>query len=270
MLLIVIALLWGALLIPLAVRRLRDHRSDRSIEQFHAEHEVLSRQEHTRAPAHRLDEPDEGYDAYESDERPTQSRPRLTVVHADDTYQSLENRGSWDEWNHDYDFDEGRGPRRDVSGNRYAAAYASVPRTSVRQTDASSMRRDDVLSYEAPRRRSMRARRRVVFSRLVLGTVVTSLLAFLTGVALLTDLAVLAWMGVVSFVSLALYAVSQGYLHESSLGIRLGRSRQLASVEPLYRAPVDEYADEYRDDEYRRSGPEAQWRDDSPSRYALG
>ena len=48
-----------ALLAPTVVRRFRDNGTERSIESFHAEHEVLSRQGYTVPPAHRLDEPDE-------------------------------------------------------------------------------------------------------------------------------------------------------------------------------------------------------------------
>ncbi len=58
MLLIILALFWVALLAPMAIRRLRDGGAERSIQSFHAEHEVLSRQEYAVNPAHRLDQPD--------------------------------------------------------------------------------------------------------------------------------------------------------------------------------------------------------------------
>ena len=90
MLLIILALFWVALLAPVAIRRLRDGGAERSIQSFHAEHEVLSRQEYAVNPAHRLDQPDE----VESEVRATGRRSRLTVVHADDTYRSLESRSS--------------------------------------------------------------------------------------------------------------------------------------------------------------------------------
>src|SRR5271168_3094877 len=102
MLLIILALFWVALLAPVAIRKLRDGGAERSIQSFHAEHEVLSRQEYAVSPAQRLDQPD-------VDERPLQSpgrRSRLTVVHADDTYGSLESRSSWDEWSADYEYDD--------------------------------------------------------------------------------------------------------------------------------------------------------------------
>src|SRR5580692_9987763 len=102
MLLIVLALFWLALLTPMIVRRFRDGGPERSIQSFHAEHEVLSRQEYAVNPAHRLDRPDEA----ESSLHGAGRRSRLTVVHADDTYGSLESRSSWDEWSADYEYDE--------------------------------------------------------------------------------------------------------------------------------------------------------------------
>ncbi len=59
MLLIVLALIWVALLAPVVIRRLREGGAEKSIQSFHAEHEVLSRQDYTVIPAHRLDEPDQ-------------------------------------------------------------------------------------------------------------------------------------------------------------------------------------------------------------------
>src|SRR5271163_2389165 len=102
MLLIILALFWVALLAPMAIRRLRDGGGERSIQAFHAEHEVLSRQEYAVNPAHRLDQPD----AVESSPQDPGRRSRLTVVHADDTYRSLESRSSWDEWSEDYEYDD--------------------------------------------------------------------------------------------------------------------------------------------------------------------
>jgi hypothetical protein len=237
-LLIVLALFWVALLAPVAIRRLRDGGPERSIESFHAEHEVLSRQEYSVPPAHRLDRPDEAESPVADEAR----RPRLTVVHADDTYRSLETRSSWDEWSEDYDFDD-ETPSRTSNMNRYAQAYSSVPNeTTVTR------------SYEAPiRRRSMKSRRKMMFVRLVLAATVLTVVAFVSGYALVTDVAVASWVCVASFVALALYAVSQGYLEESSLGVRFPQPRRMATVQPLYndRLPqgTNEFDDEY-DDEY--------------------
>ena len=145
MLLIILALFWAALLAPVIIRRLRDGGPERSIQSFHAEHEVLSRQEYVVNPAHRLEQPDEA----EPEIREPGRRSRLTVVHADDTYRSLESRSSWDEWSRDYDYDDHEPSNARESMNRYAAAYSSVPNgTSVRA------------SYDTPiRRRSMKSRR---------------------------------------------------------------------------------------------------------------
>jgi hypothetical protein len=252
-LLIILALFWVALLAPVAIRRLRDGSADRSIDSFHAEHEVLSRQEYSVPPAHRLDRSDEGESQVTEDVR----RPRLTVVHADDTYRSLETRSSWDEWSHDYDFDD-EPPSRASNMNRYAQAYASVPNeTTVTR------------NYEAPiRRRSMKSRRKMMFVRLVLGAVVLTVIAFVSGYALVTDVAVASWVCVVSFVALALYAVSQGYLNESSLGVRISLPRRLATVQPLYDVGTPQFSDEFSADYDEEIGDA--WERQPLQRRALG
>ena len=51
-----------------------------------------------------------------------------------------------------------------------------------------------------------------MFSRLVAGAVVLTIIAFFSGYSPLVDIAALSWFAVVVFVALALYAVSQGYL----------------------------------------------------------
>ena len=255
MLLVVLALFWVALLTPIVVRRFRDGGTEKSIDSFHAEHEVLSRQEYAIAPAHRLDDSDH----FENRQHEAPRRPRLTVVHENDTYQSLETRGSWDEWAEDYDYDhEDEAPRRRASTNRYAAAYSSVPRTQVVDT-----------YYEPPlRHRSMKAQRRMILLRLALALATTTILGVVTGYSILVDLAVLTWIGFAVYLALALYAVSQGYLFESSLGIPLPRDRQMATIEPLF-YDEGEYETEVESEFY---DPESagQWRRESPSRYALG
>src|SRR5664279_5639976 len=255
MLLVVLALFWVALLTPVVVRRFRDGGTEKSIDSFHAEHEVLSRQEYAVAPAHRLDDSDH----YESHEPEPARRPRLTVVHDDDTYRSLETRGSWDEWAEDYDYDhDDEAPRRSVSTNRYAAAYSSVPSGSV------------VSTYrEPPVRRSMKAQRRMILTRLALAVATTTILGVATGYSILVDLAVLTWIGFAVYLALALYAVSQGYLFESSLGIRLPSVRPMATVQPLYYGADDEYETE-AESEFYDAESAGQWRRESSSRYALG
>ncbi len=97
--------------------------------------------------------------------------------------------------------------------------------------------------YEPPiRRRTMRAQRRVMFSRLVLGAVLLTIVAFFSGYSPVIDVAALAWFAVVVFVALALYAVSQGYLSDASLRPHLLQRRHLATVRPMYRDADDEYA----------------------------
>lgn len=250
MLLVVLALFWLALLSPVAFRWLRDGRAERSIQSFHTEHEVLSRQEYTVNPAHRLDQPDVAQSVLSESGR----RPRLTVVHADDTYRSLESRSSWDEWSRDYEYDE---PVERGSKNRYVAAYSDVP-------NESTVRR----SYDEPiRRRSMKSRRQMMFVRLVLASVVLTVLAFTVSYGLIMDVAVASWVCVVIYVALAFYAVSQGYLNESSLPLRLPQARKLASVQRLYDAVSPRYEDEY-DTDYEEDDHDDGWQ--RQPRRALG
>jgi len=257
MLLIILALFWVALLAPTVVRRFRDHGAERSIESFHEEHRVLSRQEYAVPPAHRLEQPDQGDLSTES---ASARRARLTVVHADDTYRSLESRGSWDEWSQDYDYDDDA-QRRATTTNRYASAYSSVPNQStVRQ------------EFETPiRRRSMKAQRKMMFGRLVLSAVLLSVIAYFSGVSLIMDVALVAWLCVVAFVALALYSVSQGYLDESSLPLHLPQRRSMATVQPLYDDyPVSYEGESEYDDQFYEPDSDVRWQRDSQPRRALG
>jgi small-conductance mechanosensitive channel len=258
MLLIVLALFWVALLAPIAIRRLRDGGTEKSIQSFHAEHEILSRQDYSVAPAHRLDQPDQAA----PNEHPSERRPRLTVVHADDTFGSLESRSSWDEWSEDYDYNDPVRPATPIA-NRYVKAYSSRP--------------DEVVvtqRYETPmRRRTMKSQRRMMFSRLVLVAIVLTLAALVTGSSLVFDVAALSLLAVVAFVALAFYSVSQGYLSDSSLPIRVPQRRQLATIEPLYSQGYDRssayYEDEYQSEYYEpESSP--QWDRQPRRRRALG
>lgn len=227
MLLIVLALIWVALLAPVVIRRLREGGAEKSIQSFHAEHEVLSRQDYAIVPAHRLEEPDQEPMREPAGDR----RPRLTVVHPDDTFAEIESRTSWDEWSEDYEYDEEPSVR--TSPNHYARAYSTHPR----DVDVTTV-------YEPPiRRRTMRAQRRVMFSRLVLGAALLTIVAFFTGYSPVIDVAAIAWFAVVFFVALALYAVSQGYLDDAALKPRLPQRRSLAPVQPLYRDADDAYGD---------------------------
>jgi hypothetical protein len=260
MLLIVLALFWVALLAPIVVRRLRDGGTEKSIQSFHAEHEVLSRQDYAVAPAHRLDQPDQPV----SSSRVSERKPRLTVVHADDTFGSLESRSSWDEWSDDYEYDDGMvRPVASVS-NRYVQAYSARP-----------SERDVVpTSYQTPiRRRTMRSQRRMMFSRLVLVAVALTAVAFLTGYPMLFDVAALSLIAVVAYIGLAFYAVSQGYLNDDSLPVRVPQRRQLATIEPLYAANHERYAAHYEDEfesEFYEPEAEDQWSRQPQRRQAFG
>jgi hypothetical protein len=260
MLLLVLALFWVALLAPVAIRRFRDGGGEKSIESFHAEHEVLSRQDYTVAPAHRLDEPDEEVVYAPSVER----RPHLRVVHSDDTPHTLAARTTWDEWAEDYTFDE-PAASAPAATNHYARAYSSRP-----SEPEVSQRYEPLI-----RRRTMKQQRRLTFASLVGVAIFFTVIAFLTGVSILVDLSAVAWFSVVLFVALALYAVSQGYLNEPTLKVRLPQRRTLARVAPMYgdeeveRTPYVYYDDEFDSEFYDPDSPET-WRRDSEPRRALG
>jgi hypothetical protein len=251
MLLVILGLLWVAILVPVVVRRFRDSGTEKSIHSFHQEHEMLSRQEYSVPPAHRLD-PEPPGEAFQD----LESRPRLTVVHEDDTYRSLETRSSWDEWEDDYDYERDEQPaNRAETANRYVTAYSSVP-------NEHEVKR----SYVAPMRRaSMKTRRQSVFLLLAASAVALSGLSIVVGYSLLEDLALLAWMGLIFYVALALFAVSQGFLFESSLPIRIPQGRTLATIEPIYYEDVEEFDSEFYDE-----NDDSEWRRESPSRYAVG
>lgn len=252
MLLIVLALLWIALLTPVVLRRVRDARAERSIDSFHHEHEVLNRQPHSVEPIHRLaDYPSEVPAA------PMTHRARLTVVHADDTYGTLESRASWEEWSQDYDYDDP--PMSDVhsrESNRYAAAYSHAHQPIG----------EDVAT--PVRHHSMRRRRKLIFSRLVAGAVVLTLIGFVSGFAPFTYLAVVDWMSVVGYVAAAVYAIRQGYLRPSSISRRLVVHRSMATVQPLYEPTTERYVDY---DEYAyEDTDQVPWPRTAPRRRAIG
>jgi hypothetical protein len=259
MLLVVIALLWAALLAPVVVRRLRDGRAERSIESFHDDHEALSRQNYAVTPAYRLNEPEEA--PPEADPRAS----RLTVVHADDTYRSLESRRSWEEWSEDYDYERHDPTPTPEPTNRYASAYASTPR------DAELYDR-----YEpAVRRRTPRAQRRVISVSLLVAVVAATSLAVLLSSSLLVDVAILTWIALAGYAALALFAISQGLLDESSLWIGRTRWRTATTAVALYEDDDEDDDDGYgvsvtglRDDHYYEPASDG-WRRES-SRYALG
>ena len=115
MLLIILALFWVALLAPVAIRRLRDGGAERSIQSFHAEHEVLSRQEYAVAPLTASIEPDEDVIRASDDA----SRPRLDGRSRRRHLPHHSSRAvSWDEWS--------RGLRRSTTSAERARVDESL------------------------------------------------------------------------------------------------------------------------------------------------
>ena len=115
----------------------------------------------------------------------------------------------------------------------------------------------------------MKSRRQMMFVRLLIVSAVLTILAFSLSYGLILDLAVASWVCIVSYVALALYAVSQGYLSESSLPLRLPQPRQLASVQRLYDAVSPRYDEEF-ESEYEEDDDEDGWQRQSQPRRALG
>lgn len=275
MLALIVALFWLAILAPWAVVKFRNSRAEKSIDHFHAEHEMLSRQGYSVAPARRLDDAYlyEEY-AYEPEHEATRARPRLTVVQDDDTYSSLESRASWDEWDNDYDYDQPRtigsvADSRALARHRYAA-YASTPARPRDETDRGHRGHEVYEStydyVDAPLGASMRVRRNRIFASLGLSALVTTGLDFLIGLSLLQYLAILSWTALVCYLAAALFAVSQGYLEVSSL---VG-SRRTKAYAPTYQDETY-YEDEgyYEDEAYDDASNSDQWSRES-RRYALG
>jgi small-conductance mechanosensitive channel len=114
----------------------------------------------------------------------------------------------------------------------------------------------------------MKSRRKMMFVRLVVGATVLTVVAFLSGYALVTDVAVASWVCVVSFIALALYAVSQGYLEESSLGVRIPQTRRLATIQPIYGDDASPSSNEF-DAEYDEEYDDG-WQREPLQRRALG
>lgn len=277
MLALIVALFWLAILAPWAVVKFRNSRVEKSIDHFHAEHEVLSRQGYSVTPARRLDD---AYlyeeQAYEPEHEADRSRPRLTVVKDDDTYSSLESRTSWDDWERDYDYDQPRtasvtSGTRGFAQHRYAA-YASAPVGDVDPTPsnyAPTSSYAPVSPYAtAPLGVSMRVRRNRIFASLSASAVLTTGVNFLVGLSLVQYLAVLSWIGLVLYVATALFAISQGYLEVSSL---IGR-RTTRAYSPLEQSLDDEYVSDeayYEEEAYEDLSSTDEWRRER-RRFALG
>jgi len=250
-LLLVLALLWVAILVPIAVRYFRDGGTERSIESFYAEREMLSRQEHVLAPEHYYERP-EPPPVFEP-EQPR--RPRLTVVHPGDTVGSLQARGSWDDWSRDYDYDDVAHVQRHRQGtNRYAAAYASATSDGFGG------------AYNVPYEESgvMRVRRRRIFVTLLVACLVFTALTFVSKSSIIENAAVGAWAALLTFVVLALVALGLGYMGASNVRAEYV---DVPDYEPVVSFSqrdfnYDDGPDDVADD--------ARWRRDAAPRRALG
>jgi hypothetical protein len=250
-LLLVLALLWVAILVPIAVRYFRDSGTERSIESFYAEREMLSRQERAMSPEYHYERP-EPPPSYEPE---TPRRPRLTVVHPDDTVGSLQARGTWDDWSHDYDYDDDTdAQRRRREKNRYAAAYSSVPGDRFGA------------AYNVPYEENglMRVRRRRVFVTLLVACLAFTAFTFVSTSSIIVNAAFLAWAALVGFVVLALVSLGLGYMGTSSLRADFVDEPDYEPIVPLPRREND------YDDDFGDVDNEPQWRRESAPRRALG
>src|ERR1019366_1390998 len=107
--------------------------------------------------------------------------------------------------------------------------------------------------------------------RLGLISAVLTILAFTMSYGLIMDLAVASWVCIATFVALALYAVSQGYLNETSLPLRLPQPRKLASVQRLYDVVAPRYDDEFEfESAYEEDFEDDAWQRQSQPCRALG
>ena len=249
MLLLVLALVWVAILVPIAVRYFRDSGTERSIESFYAEREMLSRQEHFVPPEHYDERPEPP--AMTQPDRAR--RPHLTVVHPNDTVGTLQARGTWDDWSRDYDYESDadvQRQRRDM--NRYAAAYASVPGDRFGS------------SYNVPYedRGAMRLRRRRIFVTLLVLCLAFTALTFVSKSPALVNAAVAVWAALLSFVVLALVSLGLGYMGASNVP----ETYVDAVYEPA--VPFSSRDDDY--DVYGEVASEPQWRRDAVPRRAFG
>jgi hypothetical protein len=217
MTLLIVAIFWLLLFGLLGFRWTKQNRHERSIDDFQVEHKALRSQGYRVAPARMLED-EQPLD----DVMPKAARPRLRVVRDTDTSATLAADGSWDEWSRDYEFEAPVAhqsaepvvakaavtPTVPTSRNRYAA-YAVAP-------TATTM----IAPPEPPLRRvSMQQRRQRITVALVGGGLFFSVVNLLAGITMVQDLAIIDWVCFGLYAALAFYAVSQGYLEASSLGL---------------------------------------------------
>lgn len=225
LILLILLAFWIAILAPLAVRRLRDFGSERSIQMFHTEHDRLTRHPYTVQPAHRLDREDR-----------LDAPSALTVVHADDSSAAYAQRRMYEEWDREI-ADDFSDEYVEPTTARYASAYSHTPREEE--------------TLYAPRG-SMKARRRMIVTRLLTTAGVLTFFSLFVNISFLRDLMLLSWGLVVAYAALALLAVAMGYINEQTLlpFLKGGPGRPLAEITSiLERRPRREIRDDYEEEE---------------------
>ena len=235
MILLGLAVFWFFVIAGISWHFFSSARATKSVKTFEEGRHTLRRHGYSVPPAHIVEDEAHHVEA-------EAIRPRLRVVR-DDVAET--NEDVWAEWGREH----GVAVEAPVARPRNPyAAYKATPTAEL------TMHLDEPL----PRRVSMKVRRTRIFAGLLGSAIVFSLLNMVAGLSLLGDVAVLAWIGLVGFVVLALVAISLGYLNQPSF---MTRRTPLASVTTL--EPVVE------DEEFYDADDTSDWRRE-PVRRALG
>jgi len=220
---------WAVVLVALFWRNIVGGREAKSVDRFNREHRVLRDHGYSVAPARTLE-----------DEAPLMQpvapiaprRANLRLVRDTDTRASLAADVSWEDFNRSLGIEDA--PAAPVRpANRYAA-YKATPSVTM------SAHREEPLK----RTLTMKQRRTRIFSGLVGSALFFTAVNVLAGISFLQDVALVAWVGVVGYVVLALVAISQGYLNQPAF---MTRRTSVATVTPLP-ATRDEFVDEFYDE----------------------
>jgi len=270
MLVLILIAVWIAILAPVAVRRLRDRDTDRSILSFHERMAKLGdRGQPIVEPAHRLETRPatvagtaaQSYSDPEPYVAPT-GLPRLRIVPDGATTADLNRDMSWDEWSNQFlDEPEPVAPTASEAPYQRAAAYSHVPSAPPLTS------RTPVTTVRAQRVR----RRQVLLS--ILGTaVVSTLMALIVGFWLIEFVAFASWFGLLIYLGLMYYAMSIGMIESSprARGVRLVNPRTTArTVDVETRRPYEDVVYNEFDDAYE-SQPSTQFQyvSDDDDRYA--
>ncbi len=225
MVIAVIVIVWIVVLTPIAIRRLRDHDTDRSIVNFHEHMARLGNGTPPLVtPAHRLDVSDETppREVREYEMNPPTRAPQLRVVPVGATVRDVEQELSWEEWSlaHSDEPHEAARPRRELreSTNHRAAAYAQVP-------TATAVLAPPVATASSFGSRSQRARRRRSLLTLATSVVISSVMAFFLSSTLIDAWALVSWVALASFLGLMYYAMSSGLMKSSTRASQASRVR---------------------------------------------